>query len=214
VTTEGADYNARMFSRSTLIVLLLAFASGLGFWLGQRHLSGAQGGVELREALLYPSPRALPDFELSRPDGASLTLADWRGHWNLVFIGFTHCPDICPTTLATLREVEAAFAPGQAPQVTFVSVDPERDGAEQLATYAGFFSKRFLAASGDHPALTTFTRSLGMVYMTSPLEGGDYTVDHSASIAIVDPEGRLVGVFRPPHSRDGMVGDLKRLIGG
>lgn len=203
-----------MFSRSTLIILVIALATGLGFWLGQRHLDSKGASPDLREALLYPSPRPLPDFQLTRPDGQTLTRADWQGRWNLVFIGFTHCPDICPTTLATLREVEAAFEPGEAPQVTFVSVDPERDNPEQLATYARFFSERFLAATGDHDALTPFTRSLGMVYMTSALEDGDYTVDHSATIAIVDPQGRLVGVFRPPHSRNGMVEDLKRLQRG
>jgi protein SCO1/2 len=216
-TADGSgDYNARMFPRSTLIVLLLALVAGIGFWLGQRQLVGGAmpGASELREALLYPAPRTLPDFELLQPDGQPLTVANWRGRWNLVFIGFTHCPDICPTTLATLREVEAEFAPTEAPQVTFISVDPERDTPEQLATYAGFFSKRFLAASGDHEMLTPFTRSLGMVYMSTPLESGDYTVDHSASIAIVDPEGRLVGMFRPPHSRDGMVSDLRRLMRG
>jgi protein SCO1/2 len=204
-----------MFPRSTLVVLVLALAAGVGFWLGQRHLTAAPpGGPELRQALLYPAPRVLPDFALTRPDGRPLTVADWRGRWNLVFIGFTHCPDICPTTLATLREVEAAFDPAEAPQVTFVSVDPERDDAEQLATYAGFFSPRFIAATGDHEALVPFTRSLSMVYMSAPQAKGDYSVDHSASIAIVDPEGRLVGMFRPPHSRDGMVSDLRRLMRG
>jgi protein SCO1/2 len=204
-----------MFPRSTLVVLVLALAAGVGFWLGQRHLTAAPpGGPELRQALLYPAPRVLPDFALTRPDGRPLTVADWRGRWNLVFIGFTHCPDICPTTLATLREVEAAFDPAEAPQVTFVSVDPERDEAEQLATYAGFFSPRFIAATGDHEALVPFTRSLGMVYMSAPQAEGDYSVDHSASIAIVDPEGRLVGMFRPPHSRDVMVSDLRRLMRG
>ncbi|HRQ65626.1 MAG TPA: SCO family protein [Xanthomonadaceae bacterium] len=203
-----------MFSRSTLLVLVLAFAAGLGFWLGQRHLGSDGGAIDVREALLYPQPRALPDFELTRADGTPFTQADWRGRWNLVFIGFTHCPDICPTTLATLREVEAAFEPDQAPQVIFVSVDPERDQPQQLATYARFFSERFVAATGAHDALTPFTRSLGMVYMSTPLDGGDYTVDHSASIAIIDPQGRLFGVFRAPHSRDGMVADLKRLMRG
>jgi protein SCO1 len=203
-----------MFSRSTLIVLVLAFASGLGFWLGQRHLGTGDAVADLREALVYPAPRALPGFELTRADGTPLTEADWQGRWNLVFIGFTRCPDICPTTLATLREVEAAFDTDEAPQVIFVSVDPEHDQPQQLASYARFFSARFVAATGDHAALTPFTRSLGMVYMSTPVEGGDYTVDHSASIAIIDPQGRLFGVFRAPHSRDGMVADLKRIMRG
>ncbi len=205
-----------MSLRITGFILAIATAAAVGFFLaggGRLATPGFRGGGDLAVTRLYPQPRALPDFALERPDGRPLTLADWRGRWNLVFIGFTHCPDICPVALGTLRDIERRFPPERAPQVTFISVDPDRDRGTALGSYVSFFNPRFLAATGDHETLRQVTRALGLVYLHRRTEDG-YEVDHSASIVIVDPEGRLVGAVPPPHDPAAVAADLERLMGG
>jgi protein SCO1/2 len=193
------------------LIAAAALAGALGLHLGQRHFApDGPPQAATRAALVYPQPRLLEDFLLERSDGRPLTLADWRGRWNLVFIGFTHCPDVCPQTLALLRDIERSW-PAQAgavPGLYFVSVDPERDDARTLADYAAYFSPAIVAARGEHERLQPFTRQLGMIYMRTPLASGDYTVDHSAHLALVDPQGRLVALFRPPLVADAIVADL------
>jgi protein SCO1/2 len=203
------------FSRALpWLIAAAALAGALGLHLGQRYFAAPTAPeASTRAALVYPQPRVLEDFLLERTDGRPLTLADWRGRWSVVFIGFTHCPDVCPQTLALMRDIERAWPAqaGERPGLYFVSVDPERDDAKTLADYAAYFSPSIVAARGDHERLLPFTRQLGMIYMRTPLAGGDYTVDHSAHMAVVDPLGRLVALFRPPLEAGAIVADLVAL---
>lgn len=196
----------------TAAILLAALAAGLGLWLGMARF-GAAPPPATQAALLYPAPRAVPDFHLTRADGSPLTLADWRGRWTLAFFGFTHCPDVCPTTLGTLKQVWARLDPAlrDRVRVDFVSVDPQRDTPEQLGKYVAYFSPDFVAATGSDEALTALTRSLGLLYARVPGEAGDYSVDHSAQVVIIDPQGRLVGMFRPPLDAAKITADLATL---
>jgi protein SCO1/2 len=196
------------------LIAAAALAGALGLHLGQRYFApdGAPDAAT-RTALVYPQPRALDDFLLERSDGRPLTLADWRGHWSVVFIGFTHCPDVCPQTLAVMRDIERAWPEqaGALPGLYFVSVDPERDDAGTLADYAGYFSKSIVPVRGGHDRLLPFTRQLGMIYMRTPPEGETYTVDHSTHLAVVDPQARLVALFRAPLDAGAIVADLVAL---
>jgi protein SCO1 len=198
------------------LVLAVALAAGIGLFAGQRWASAptADAPLTLQNGLAYPQPRALPDFSLDTPEGP-LDGSALRGRWTLVFIGFTHCPDVCPTTLAQLTEAgrRVDLPAAQRPRLLFVSVDPERDSAESTANYARHFSAEALGATADHDRLEPFTRSLGMVYMHSPLEGGGYSVDHSSSVAVVDPDGRLVAQLRPPFDPARIAADLRTLVG-
>lgn len=218
--TNGAitrpSYNAVMnLSRSLpWLIAAAALAGALGLYLGQQYFAARPAEApEMRAALLYPEPRALDDFLLERPDGTPLTLSDWRGRWNLVFIGFTHCPDVCPQTLALFRDLEKAWPAdaGAGPMLYFVSVDPERDTAKALTDYAGYFSPGIVAATAPHEQLEPFTRQLGMIYMKTPLDSGGYTVDHSAHLAVIDPEAKLVALFRPPLQIENIVADMRML---
>lgn len=209
---------ARMRGRialSTLLILATAVALGAGLWVGQRWFSGSASLTpELQGALAYPEPRPLPPFTLQQSDGTPLDQDELAGRWTLVFFGFTHCPDICPMTLAQLAQAEKqwqALPDDQQPQVLFVSVDPERDTPELAGRYATHFSPAFLAATASHEVLEPFARTMGMVYMQSPLEGGGYTVDHSSSIAVLDPEGRLVALMRPPFDAAVIAADMRAL---
>ena len=211
-----------MFNRSIVVVLVVALAAGLGLLAGRQLFS--QGPAvslpDLQTVRLLPSPRAVPPFDLAQADGSRLEPADLRGHWTIVFLGFTHCPDVCPTTLAELamaqRQWEALPAASR-PRVLFVSVDPERDTTESTGRYAHHFHPDTLAATGGIPALEAFATSLGMVFMKVPPPDGapadQYSVDHSSTLVVLDPQGRMAGLLRPPLQPDAIAADLLALSG-
>lgn len=197
------------------IILVAALAAGAGLWLGNREF-GQPGRPRLESAVLYPQPRPLPDFLLARADGQTLTLADWRGRWNLVYFGYTSCPDVCPTTLTTLKQAWTALGERVLQdriRIDFVSVDPQRDTPEILGKYVAFFSPDFVAATGSDEQLTSLTRALGLLYSRRTGANGEIEVDHSGSAVIVDPQGRLVGMFRPPFLAAAVATDLAALAG-
>jgi protein SCO1/2 len=197
---------------ATYLILVAAVAAAIGLWLGSRAF--APSAPKLAAAVMYPAPRELPDFKLQRADGAALTKADWTGRWTVAFFGYTNCPDVCPTTLATFKQVFAKLAgDGIADKVRFdfISVDPQRDTPEQLSKYVGYFDKDFIAATGSDEELTKVTRALGLIYSREPTGNGDYAVDHSASAVLIDPAGREVGLFRPPFDAKAIAADLKTL---
>ena len=155
--------------------------------------------------ILLPEPRPLSEFSLIDHNGAALGLAQLKGHWSFVFFGYTHCPDICPTTLGILKGVakglEAQPAIGSNTRFLFVSVDPRRDTLPHLKEYIGYFHPDFIAASGERQQIDNLARQLGAMYMfDGDTAGDDYIVNHSASVALVDPQGRWVARFNPPHS--------------
>ncbi|SBV36333.1 putative /SenC family protein [uncultured Stenotrophomonas sp.] len=211
-----------MFNRNTGIVLAIALAAALGLLLAQKVFGPAGAGKrDTGSIIFYPTPRALPDFSLSQSDGTRLIPGELRGHWTLVFLGFTSCPDVCPTTLAELARAQKQWETipeSLRPRVVFVSVDPERDTPARLGEYAHAFHKDTLAATADVPSLERFATPLGLVFQKAPGKNfkanpNDYSMDHSASIAVLDPEGRLAGLMRPPFDPQAIASDLTKLTG-
>lgn len=202
-----------------LLVLVAALSAGIGLWAGQRWFGNAGSAAPQFAALRqFPSPRVLADFALTRADGSQASLSDWKGQWNLVFFGFTHCPDVCPQALALLRDALQMLRDrgiSALPKVTFISVDPERDSGKPLGDYATYFDPTFAAWTGSHEQLAALSRQLGVVYARVALEGSTdaYTVDHSGSVLVVDPEGRLAGVFMQPLSAQAIADDAALLPG-
>jgi protein SCO1/2 len=197
------------------LILVAALAAGAGLWLGGRVFL-APASAKLENAVLYPQPRAVPEFHLTQADGRPLSLDDWHGHWNVVYFGYTNCPDVCPTTLATFKQVSKDLAQrnlGARVRFDFISVDPERDTPEHLRQYVSFFSPDFIAATGSDPELTPLSHALGLVYSRTKAANGNVEVDHSGSAVIIDAQGRLVGMFRPPFPASAMSADLATLIG-
>lgn len=193
--------------------MIAAIAAAIGLFAGS-HYFAAPAGPVLKAAVMYPAPRGVPDFTLANANGAALTQADWRDRWTIVFFGFTHCPDVCPSTLSVFKQVWTTLAAqGRTARLRFdfISVDPQRDTPEQLTRYISYFHEDFVAATGNEAELTRLTRSLGLVYAQVPDEQGGYTVDHSASVVIIDPAGRLVGLFRPPFDAVAIADDLASL---
>jgi len=211
-----------MFNRNTGVVLAIALAAGLGLLLAQKVFGPAgNGGRQTGSIIFYPTPRPVPDFSLSQSDGTRLIPGELRGHWTLVFLGFTSCPDVCPTTLAELALAQKQWEgipESLRPRVVFVSVDPERDTPARLGEYAHAFHKDTLAATADVPSLERFATPLGLVFQKAPGKNfdrnpNDYSMDHSASIAVLDPEGRLAGLMRPPFDPKLIASDLTKLTG-
>jgi len=195
------------------IILAAALAAGGGLWLGNRQF-GHSERPGLASAVLYPQPRALPDFQLVQANGKPLTLADWKGRWNVAYFGYVSCPDVCPTTLAVLKQVWKSLDERglrDRVRISFVSIDPQRDTPEMLGKYVAFFSPDFLAATGSDEQLTRLTRSLGLLYSRTTGRNGEIQVDHSGSAVIIDPQGRLVGMFRPPFAAADVAADLATL---
>ena len=141
-------------------------------------------------------------FTLTTQDGKPLTDKDLRGAPFLVFFGFTHCPDICPTKLFEISEVLRAAGPkGEKLRALFVTVDPERDTPEIMKSYLGSFDPRIVGLSGDRPAIDAMIRAYRAYARKVPLQGDDYTMDHTALVYLMGRDGNFIGAFnveQPP----------------
>ncbi len=171
---------------------------------------------ELEQALLFSAPRALPDFALVDQAGQPFGPERLRGHWTFLFFGFVNCPDVCPTTLATLAAVRKSLADlpvDLQPAVALVSVDPERDTPEVLASYVSHFDASFTGVTGSPDAIGGLTRGLGVAVVAGPVDAaGNYSVDHTAAIFLVDPEGRQAALFSGPHEAGTIARDFRRIV--
>lgn len=202
-------------NRKILLILIAAVAAGLGLALSVavfKPVLPAKPLPALAAAKVIDSPRALPPFQLQSASGP-VTAEQLKGHWTVVFVGFTHCPDVCPTTLTDMARAQAlwdsAGMPNK-PRLLFVSIDPERDTPAIIAEYAAFFHKDTLTATAAEPQLAEFTRALGLVYMKVP-QGETYTMDHSATLVLLNPKAEFAGIIRPPLDPEAVGADLMAL---
>jgi protein SCO1/2 len=212
-----------MPKRTLGVLLLIAIAAVLGVLAANKLLGPSKAGnaqwPATQAVTLLPAPRTLPDFSLRQSDGTQLTAGELRGHWTLVFLGFTYCPDVCPTTLAQLAQAQkqwSGLSDTLRPRVLFVSVDPERDTPMKVGEYAHAFHKDSLAATADIPTLEAFATSLMLVFGKAPGEHfkenpQDYSMDHSAQIVVLDPQARLAGLIQPPFNPQLIGQDLLKL---
>jgi protein SCO1/2 len=153
---------------------------------------------------------------LTGHDGKPRTLADFRGKAVVLFFGYTHCPDVCPTTLADVAAaLKTLGGDADRVQVLFVTVDPERDTPEVLSKYVPAFDPRFLGLYGDAEATQRAAREFKIIYEKRPGSApGAYTVDHSAQVYVFDPEGRIRLFVRQDRIAQDLAGDLRRLLKG
>lgn len=202
----------RLFFVAATVLTCVAFAAGL--YLAVTIHSEETPAID---GFLWPEPPRLSTFELDRDDGTTLTEEDFIGRWTLVFFGFANCPDVCPTTMNTLARVveklHTGKTPTTVPQVVFVSVDPDRDRPEILRAYVDYFNEEFIGATADDERLSAFAAQFGVLYMKIDTPGeATYTMDHSASILLVDPALNTVGLFSPPHSVDAITHSVTQII--
>lgn len=172
---------------------------------------------------VLPRPREITAFELETHTGEAFTLEDLEGRWTFAFFGFTHCPDICPTTLSVMGQAYRLLE-GSDPEAAtgfqglLVSVDPERDDAQTLGRYVGAFSEDFLGVRGNLEALAGFATQVNVAFAKVPMQDGtgavvadDYQIDHSANIVIINPRGHYHGFIKYPQAPDTIVSAFQSL---
>ncbi len=157
----------------------------------------------------------MPPLDLVGLDGKPLGPRFLEGHWTLVFFGFTHCPDVCPTTLTVLKQVHqllATLPEAQRPRVMLVSIDPERDTPDRLRDYVRFFEPSFLGATGTTQAIEQAAAAFAVPYAKVPLPGGGYTMDHGAGVFTVAPSGQVVAYSSPPLGAEILARDYRKTV--
>lgn len=198
-----------------IFVGVLSAAGGISFW----HVMQGQHPTSTASLMVLPEPKVIADFALVDGEGQDFSLENLRDRWSMVFFGFTHCPDVCPSALYDLNLISESLKSRGAeplPQVVFVSVDPERDTPEKLSQYVAYFNPDFVGVTGSDAQLRPLTMQLGIAYQVAEHEAGaeHYDVFHTASVMVINPEGRLFGVFPAPHNAEKMAAELAAAIGG
>lgn len=171
-----------------------------------------------RQDLVLLNPgRALQSFSLTDQHNRPFTNSHLEGRWSLVFFGYTDCPDVCPTTLSLLDRLKNRLDSGGAEpplQYILVTVDPQRDTPERLTDYLNRFNPRFIGLSGSLDAVFAFAGDLNSSFARAPLNDGNYRMDHSAHIALINPEGEYQGFFRAPHDIITMENNFRAMLKG
>ena len=149
---------------------------------------------------LLETPRNIGEFDLIDHHGDPFIPGRMEGQWTLIFFGFTHCPDICPTTMTFLNGFLKSLEGTEAenPQVVMVSVDPARDTVQQLADYVPYFNPDFIGVTGEFLDIHRFATKLNTPFRKVTDEDGSYQVDHSSNIVLINPRGDYHGFFRAP----------------
>ena len=149
---------------------------------------------------LFDTPRDPGEFSLIDHHGSPFTREDLIDQWTLIFFGFTHCPDICPTTMAELAELKAQLVGTEAndARVVMLSVDPARDTPERLAQYAPYFHTDFIGVTGDFTDILSFAQRLNAPFRKVSEPDGAYQMEHSANVMLMNPRGDYHGFFRAP----------------
>jgi protein SCO1/2 len=197
--------------RSTRVLMIgvVAVAALLGFWLAHRL---DHSMPVLSSGTWLPHGRDPGAFSLTDQNNAQFTAARLEGAPTLVYFGYTHCPDVCPVTLLQLAQVvKTGVVAGL--RVVFISVDPARDTPSQLAQYVHAFDPDFIGLTGTAAMLQTVAHNFGVAFLRVDLPGGDYSMDHSSTIFLMDRRGRNVAVFNAPYDVKSLTDDLRRAAG-
>lgn len=200
---------------AVFFLLLLSFIGGL--------IQSNDSGSDNSDLLLQDPREPVSEFSFISSTGGTFSNQDLANKWTLFFIGYTFCPDICPTTLADLDRIYPKLVEPEYSniQVVFISVDPNRDKAAHLAEYINYFNPNFIALSSTHEKLFPFTQKLNLVYSIVD-EGHDdayYLIDHSASLVLINPDGEYHATFKAGVNEhgiahvdmDAMVEDIHRM---
>jgi protein SCO1/2 len=196
-----------MTARARLLLAAAAVCAAFaGFWLAHQLDREAP---QLASGTWLPRAKPVAAFQLLDTSGRAFTRQDLSGTPALVFFGFTHCPDVCPTTLLKLARIRReATVPDL--RVLFISVDPQRDTPPVLGLYVHAFDAAFEGLTGDAAAIRALAASFSVAFNRVELPGGDYTMDHSAVVFLLDRQARIAAIFTPPFEAHAFAADLRR----
>lgn len=210
----------KTMSRRQLITSGIAIAIlALLFGLWSKHniaQASPQKKITWQTGTLLPTPKNLESFTLVDAKYQVFNNSNFNGHWSLVFFGFTNCPFLCPTTLTALNEMYGTLTSEKIqplPQVVFISVDTERDNPKKADKYAKTFNKAFTGITGAKDQVDKLAKQLNVLYMKVDQGAkNNYTIDHSGTVLLIDPAGRLHGLFTQPIDPKAVAKDYKRLV--
>ncbi|QOL26212.1 SCO family protein [Thalassotalea sp. LPB0316] len=183
-------------NKVVLPLIIAVIAACAGVFLYQKTML-----AQPEHSLYYENPREVKAFEFTDHNGQAFTNSQLENHWTWVFFGYTSCPDICPTTLQELNFVyDDLKAVANNTQVLMVSVDPNRDTQARLSQYIPYFNDEFFGLTAGHDVLFPFSRNLGLMYSVhDDTTEQNYLVDHSASVVLINPAGKIAAIFKPDH---------------
>lgn len=196
-----------------ILIAIVAIGSGL---LVQNFKQPPAKLPEFKKIILLPTQKALGKVNFIDHKGQEFGLSQFQGQWSIVFFGFTNCPDVCPTTMQTLKQVKQDVSKAGVwdnnYQVVMVSVDPERDTTERLSNYVPFFDPQFIGIRASVEHTSAFAKNLGILFFKSKeFDNGGYDVDHGAAIILINPQGQYAGVTTAPHIQADISADLIKL---
>lgn len=203
---------------NTVILCVAAMALLLGLFVNRILSPTVMSNQQLNEngLFVYDIPRNIEDFSLIDQHGQPFTNDWFEGKWSVIFFGYTFCPDICPITLATIRQFDQLLQETEAAdalQVAMVSVDPERDTSEKLRDYMGFFGEDYVGATGEYIDIFNLARQMNVAFGYQPSgEEGEYLVSHSGEILLVNPNGDFHAFFKVPHDPEKMARNFRSVF--
>lgn len=210
-------------------LIALTLLVGFGFGNKNQTTTSDNGGatqaqqpidLETMQATVFKTPRPVPNFSLVTDENKRFNPDNLKGQWSLLFFGFSHCPAMCPTTLAQLNQVYRKLPTNsETPnQVVFITIDPQRDTSERLHDYLSKFNANFVGVTGDEAQLATMRKAFGVLVLPPAKHDhhGHYNIDHSGAILLVNPKSEIVALFSTPHDVNTIVTELteiKRQLG-
>ncbi|MCE5364318.1 SCO family protein [Pseudomonas anguilliseptica] len=201
----------------TVFVLVAIVALVLGLTVNKVLTSKGQGDpTVLLDAgiVLLPQSRNLPELSLTNQDGQTVAVDQLKDQWSLLFFGYTFCPDICPATLAQLRQLQGQLPPETLAKlrIVLVTVDPHRDTPEQLKKYLDYFDAGFIGLTGEEATIQKLANGVSIPFIPADTSKENYTVDHSGNLVLIGPDGKQRGFIRAPINNTKLAAQLPGLL--
>jgi protein SCO1/2 len=203
--------------QKTVFILVAIVALIMGLTINRVLTGNGQGDpTALIDAgvILLPQSRNLPDLQMTNQDGQPVAVNELKGKWTMLFFGYTFCPDICPTTLAQLRQIKSELPKDVVDklQVVLISIDPNRDTPQQLKQYLGYFDKQFVGLTAPVDSIQKLANAVSIPFIPADTSKPNYTVDHSGNLALLGPDGTQRGFIRSPLNNQKLLAQLPGLL--
>lgn len=203
--------------RFLTFIIFAILALGLGIGVNLWHSTKTRIVVPPVAGTNIDQPQLIPEFHLINGQGKPFTNHNLKGHFSLLFFGFTHCQSICPLTMAMLTQLYTELKTEKLPlpQVIFVTLDPKRDTPKVVGSYVKAFNPNFIGLSGPSTGIHQLSKQMGVVYIQaqqSKASENNYQIDHSGTLYLINPEGKLAAIFSPPHDEVSIKQDYKNLV--
>jgi protein SCO1/2 len=201
-------------ARGLLFAIAAAAATAIGVAAGLYFDAAGERAPEIGGYVLE-RPRALPPIALVDEQAAPFRAGDFAGHWSFLYFGYTYCPDVCPLTLVELAELKRRLAserPDERVEYYLISVDPQRDTPARLREYAAYFDPALRGLTGSHAALAAMAQATDTVFdVPAGQDANNYLVSHSSNLVVLDPDGAVHAVLKPPHDPARLAADFTRI---